>query len=129
MERQKIGLALSGGGARGFAHIGVLKALAAHNIRVDMIAGTSAGSVVGGAMAAGMSIDEIVAMSRRVGWINMIRPSLSPMGVLSNAPIGAFIEREFPVHTFEDLKIPFAAVACDFENGEQVILKGTGSLS
>lgn len=63
MERKKIGLALSGGGARGFAHIGVLKVLAEHNIPIDMVAGTSAGSIIGGALAAGMSVDEIISMA------------------------------------------------------------------
>ena len=129
MKRKKIGLALSGGGARGFAHVGVLKVFAEHDIPVDMIAGTSAGSVVGGALAAGMSIDQIIAMAERVGWTNMTRPSLSPLGLLSNAPMGKFIEREFPVRKFEDLKIPFAAVACDFEKGEEVVFKGSGDLA
>jgi NTE family protein len=125
---KKIGLALSGGGARGFAHIGVLEVLIEHNIRIDMIAGSSAGSIIGGAFAAGMSVDEIATMSSKIGWTNMTRPSLSPLGLLSNAPMGHFIEREFPAATFEALRIPFAAVACDFESGEEVILKGTGDL-
>lgn len=125
---KKIGLALSGGGARGFAHIGVLKVLAEHNIHIDMIAGSSAGAIVGGAFAAGMSVDDIVKMASKIGWTNMTRPSLSPLGLLSSAPMGHFIEREFPVSTFEDLQIPFAAVACDFESGEEVVLKDTGDL-
>lgn len=125
---KKIGLALSGGGARGFAHIGVLKVLAEHKIPIDMIAGTSAGSVVGGAFATGMSVDEIVKMASKIGWTNMTRPSLSPLGLLSSSPMGHFIEREFPVSTFEELQIPFAAVACDFESGEEVVLKDTGDL-
>ena len=89
---KKIGLALSGGGARGFAHIGVLNVLAEHNIRIDMIAGTSAGSIIGGAFAAGMSADEIAKMAAKIGWTNMTRPSLSPLGLLSNAPMGNFLE-------------------------------------
>ncbi len=129
MKRKTIGLALSGGGARGFAHIGVLKVLAEHKIHVDMVAGTSAGAVVGGAFAAGMSVEEILKMASRVGWTNMARPSLSPMGLLSNAPMGRFIEREFPVNTFQQLKIPFAAVACDFATGDDAVLKDTGNLS
>jgi NTE family protein len=126
---KKIGLALSGGGARGFAHIGVLKVLAEHNIRIDMIAGSSAGSIIGGAFAAGMSVDEIATMASKIGWMNMTRPSLSPLGLLSSAPMGYFLEREFPVNTFEELQIPFAAVACDFESGEEVVLRGTGDLT
>ncbi len=128
MKRKKIGLALSGGGARGFAHIGVLKVLVEHHIPIDMIAGSSAGSFVGGAYAAGMPVDKIVAMASKVGWTNMARPSLSPLGLLSNAPMGNFIEREFPVRTFQETQIPFSAVACDFESGEEVVLKDRGDL-
>jgi len=128
MERKKIGLALSGGGARGFAHVGVLKVLDEHNIPIDMIAGTSAGSVVGGALAAGMSVDEIVAMTQKVRYSKLIRPSLSIRGMLSNAPLGNLLRRHFPVTRFEDLAIPFAAVAYDPANGETVILKDSGDL-
>ncbi len=78
MTRKKIGLALSGGGARGYAHIGVLKALAAHSIPIDLVAGTSAGSFVGGALAAGMSVEEIVEIGKKVGWFNVAGFSYSP---------------------------------------------------
>ena len=125
---KKIGLALSGGGARGFAHIGVLKALVENNINIDMIAGTSAGSIIGGAYAAGMSVDQIIEMASKVGWTNMTRPSLSPLGLLSNAPMGKFLAKHFPVARFEDLVIPFSAVACDFEKGEAAIFQNTGDL-
>jgi NTE family protein len=129
MVRKKIGLALSGGGARGFAHVGVLKALAENNIPIDVIAGTSAGSIVGAAFAAGMSADEVMQMASRVRWGNMIRPSLSPLGVLSNAPMGRFITQELPVSTFEEMPIPFAAVACDFATGDEVVFKDKGDLA
>ena len=126
--RKKIGLALSGGGARGFSHVGVLKVLAEHNIPIDMVAGTSAGSIVGGALAAGMTVDEIVVMTQKVRFTNMMRPSFSLGGMLSNAPMGRFFESHFPVARFEDLAIPFAAVAYDPAKGETVILKDTGDL-
>lgn len=66
--RPRIGLALSGGGARGFAHVGVLRALEAMRIPVDCIAGTSAGSAVGAAYATGHTPDEIEASLRSVDW-------------------------------------------------------------
>ena len=128
MPRKKIGLALSGGGARGFAHIGVLKVFAEHSITFDMIAGTSAGSIIGAALAAGMSINEIVAMSEKVGYANMMRPTLGFGGMFSNAPMGNFIRRHFPVSRFEDLAIPFSAVAFDLANSERVVLSGSGDL-
>jgi NTE family protein len=67
-SRPRIGLALSGGGARGFAHVGVLRALEAMRIPVDCIAGTSAGSAVGAAYASGLSPDEIEAALRSADW-------------------------------------------------------------
>lgn len=128
MDRKKIGLALSGGGARGFSHIGVVKVLAEHNIPIDFIAGTSAGSIVGGALASGMSADEIVEMGRRVRWGNIMRPSLSPRGILTNSPMGKFIEQNFPVNTFDKTPIPFAAVACDLLTGQEIRIRD-GKLS
>jgi NTE family protein len=122
MTRKKIGLALSGGAARGFAHLGVMKVLAEHNIPVDFIAGTSAGSFAGAAFASGMSVAEIMAFSREINWRTIAGFSYSPKGILSNAPMGNFIKKHFPFRTFEDLPIPFAAVACDLETGKEVMI-------
>ncbi len=69
--RPKIGLALSGGGARGAAHIGVLKVLEENNIPIDYIAGTSMGSIVGGLYATGMSPDEILEAIESIDWDNV----------------------------------------------------------
>lgn len=126
---KKVGLALSGGGARGFAHVGVLKALVENDIPIDLIAGTSAGSFVGGAFAAGMSVDEIIQIGKQVSWFAVAGFSYSPKGFLSNAAMKPFIEKNFPVSRFEDCRIPFTAVACDLEKGEEVWLKETGDLS
>ncbi|MBA3335226.1 MAG: patatin-like phospholipase family protein [Pyrinomonadaceae bacterium] len=129
MARKKIGLAFSGGAARGFAHLGVLRILEAHKIPIDFIAGTSAGSFAGGAAACGMSADEIIVMGRKISWFKMTGFSFSPKGLLSNAPMGNFIKQNFPFRNFEDLPIPFAAVACDLETGEEIILRDTGDLA
>jgi NTE family protein len=124
----KVGLALSGGGARGFAHVGVLKVLVESGIPINLIAGTSAGAIVGGAYAAGMSIDEITAMVAKIGWMNMTRPSLSLLGVLSNAPMGAFLTRELPATKFEELKIPLAVVAYDLTAGREIVYQHSGDM-
>ena len=63
-----------------------------------------------------------------ISWSNMTGFSYSPRGVLSNAAMGRFIRENFPTLLFEELKIPFAAVACDLESGQEVILKDTGDL-
>ena len=128
MARKKVGLALSGGAARGFAHIGVLKVLAAHEIPVDYIAGTSAGSFAGAAFASGLSVEEIIKMGRKIGWRNMTGFSYSPKGLLSNAAMGNFIKQNLPFKKFEDLPIPFAAIACDLETGDEIVLKDKGDL-
>ncbi|MBA2619814.1 MAG: patatin-like phospholipase family protein [Acidobacteria bacterium] len=129
MERKKVGLALSGGAARGFAHLGVAKVLSEHKIPIDFIAGTSAGSFAGAAMASGLSVEEIIKMSRKISWYSMTGFSFSPMGLLSNASMGAFIKEHLPVKRFEDLPTPFAAIACDLETGEEVVLKDAGDLA
>lgn len=129
MTRKKIGLALSGGAARGFAHLGVARVLAEHEIPIDFIAGTSAGSFAGAALASGLSVEEIIEMSRKISWYAMSGFSFSPMGLLSNAAMGAFIKKHFPVERFEDLPVPFAAIAADLETGEEVVLKDAGDLA
>lgn len=129
MTRKKIGIALSGGAARGFAHLGVLKVLAEYNIPIDCIAGTSAGSFAGAAFASGLSVAEIVEMSKKISWLRMGGFSYSPKGLLSNAKMGTFINQHFPHKNFEDLPIPFAAVACDLETGKEIYLKDTGDLA
>ena len=128
MPRKKIGLALSGGGARGFAHIGVLKVLAEHNIPIDFIAGTSAGAFAGGALASGMTSADMEKMASGIRWRNVCRPSFSPKALFSNAPMAKLIRRHFPVDRFEKLAIPFAAVTCDPIAGELVVLKDSGDV-
>jgi NTE family protein len=125
----KVGLALSGGGARGFAHIGVLKSLVENGVPIDMVAGTSAGSFVGGAFAAGLSPDDIIKIGRNISWFGVAGFSYSPRGLLSNAAMTGFIEKHFPVTRFEDLAIPFAAVACDLESGAEVVFRDKGDLA
>ncbi len=129
MERKKIGLALSGGAARGFAHLGVLKVLEENNIPIDLIAGTSAGSFAGAAYASGLNAAQIIEMSREITWLKMAGFSYSPKGFLTNSPMGSFIKKHFPESSFEKLKTPFAAVACDLETGSEIILKESGDLA
>ena len=128
MKRKKVGLALSGGAARGFAHIGVIKALKENNIPVDLIAGTSAGSFVGGAYASGMSTDGILEMGRQMSWYKVSELSLSAKGLISNAPIAELIRNKFPFDKFEDLTIPFAVVATNLETGKEVVFKEKGDI-
>src|SRR6185369_7351682 len=109
----KIGLALSGGAARGMAHVGVLQALIENGIQIDCVAGTSAGSMVGGAYASGMSVDEIADFGRALRWRDIGRVTMSRLGIQSNERLEQYLRARMPVTKFEELSIPFAAVATD----------------
>lgn len=123
-----IGLALSGGAARGIAHVGVLRALVENNIPIDFIAGTSAGSLVGGAMASGMPLDQIEDLGRKMRWRDVGRMTVSRLGVQSNERLEQYLRERLPVTRFEDLPIPFAAVATDLKTGSAVILRDQGDV-
>jgi NTE family protein len=127
--RPRVGLALSGGAARGIAHIGVIRVLQEHQIPIDVISGTSAGALVGGALAAGMPLAEIEEMGRRLRWRDMGRMTISRLGVQSNARMQELIEARFPFKRFEDLPVPFAAVATDLHTGAPVLMSGKGSVA
>jgi len=128
LSQLKIGLALSGGAARGMAHVGVLRALLENGIPIDCIAGTSAGSMVAGAFASGMSIDEIAEFGRSLRWRDIGRMTMSRLGVQSNERLEQYLRARLPITKFEDMPIPFAAVATDLKTGEAVVLKGTGDV-
>ncbi len=128
MVRKKIGIALSGGAARGFAHLGVLKALVENDIPIDCLAGTSAGSISGACFASGLEINKIIEIGRNMTWFRTTGFSYSAKGLLSNNALGEFLSKNLPHNNFEDLPIPFAAVACDLETGDEVVLKDKGDL-
>jgi NTE family protein len=128
-NRPRVGLALSGGAARGMAHVGVLRALEENAIPIDAIAGASAGALVGGLYAAGLSIAQLEAMARKFRWRHMGRMGFSRLGLQSNAPLEKFLRANLPVTRFEDLKIPFAALATDLRNGTAVVMRDQGDLT
>jgi NTE family protein len=127
-NRPRVGLALSGGAARGIAHVGVLRALIENQIPIDAIAGASAGALVGGSFAAGLSIDDLEKMARGFRWRHTQRLSFSRLGLQSNAPMEKFLRQRLPVTRFEDLMIPFAAMATDLRKGELIVLRDRGDL-
>ncbi|MDP5064112.1 MAG: patatin-like phospholipase family protein [Haliea sp.] len=158
-ERPKIGLALSGGGARGAAHVGVLKVLEEMRIPIDFIAGTSMGSIIGGLYASGMTPEEIQKGLNSMDWEHIfsdtpprknrsLRRKRDDELYLVNASIGLSDEGElkFPtgaiqgqkfglalrqltmsvttITDFDQLHIPFRAVAADIGSGQKVVLSG-----
>ena len=128
LVQPRIGLALSGGAARGNAHVGVLRALAENNIRIDCVAGTSAGSIVGGALASGMPLDDIEEFGRKLRWRDIGRVTMSRLGIQSNERLEQYLRARLPVCRFEDLSIPFAAVATELKTGAAVVMRDSGDV-
>jgi NTE family protein len=127
-KRPCVGLALSGGAARGIAHVGVLRALEENNVPVDAIAGASAGALIGGCYAAGLSIDELTTMARAFRWRHTARLSFSRLGFQTNAKMEKFLRAHLPVTRFEDLKIRFAALTMDLQKGTAVVFRDEGDV-
>jgi len=122
-SRPLVGLALSGGTAKSVAHIGVLAALDEAGIRVDCIAGTSGGAVVGAIYAAGFTVDELKAVAAALRWKDLARITWPRLGLLNNAGIERFLTELLGDLTFEELRIPLAIVATDLLIGEKVVFR------
>lgn len=122
-QRIGIGLALGGGFARGFAHLGVLKVLEQNHIPISHVAGTSVGSIFGAAYASGAPLARILAVSRTIRFRDFARWSVSRLGIASNHRLGDLIDRVFDSKQFEDMKIPLAVVATDLASGDPVIFR------
>jgi NTE family protein len=159
---KSVGLVLSGGGARGLAHIGVIRALEEQNVQIDAIAGTSMGAVVGALYASGRTPDELEAIALSIDWSQVLadlpaRNHLSfrrkqdsrgnvvkahvtlndgvvslPKGVIQGQNLQLTLQQLFlhvsSVENFDDLPIPFRAVASDLVTGEPHVFS-QGSLA
>ncbi len=123
-----VGIALGGGGARGFAHIGVLKVLEREGIFPRLVAGTSMGGVIGAMYAAGLSATQmeaeaVKATSRRADMIRAIDVSVSQTGLVRGARIYDYIAGVIGLETkFSDLRRPLSMVAVDLNTGREVVL-------
>lgn len=156
--RPRIGLALGGGGARGIAHISVLRTLEKLRVPVDCIAGTSMGSLIGAMYASGMSVDEIEKMVVTMDWATLFDDKLTRsersfrrkrddelvisqpgIGIGSDGlkltsalltgetimlTFGRMVEPVSAIEDFDQLPIPFRAVAADINNGSAVVIQG-----
>lgn len=118
-----IGIALGGGGARGIAHIGVLRALEENDIKVSYISGTSIGALVASYYAFGKSIDDISEIGEELNFTSVIGLSLQKRGLFSTRSLEKMIIRDLGDVNIEDAKIPLAICATDISTGEQVILE------
>ena len=114
-----MGLVLSGGGARGFAHIGVLRVLERQGARYDVIAGTSMGAIIGALYAAGHKARDIQEITASTSWRDVVDLSLRT-GLMKGERLHELLETHLPA-TFEELEVPLAVISTDIESGEEVV--------
>lgn len=116
---KKVGLVLSGGGIRGIAHLGVIKALIKAGIKISAISGTSAGSIVGALYAAGIGPDEALDLFSKTKLLKFIRPAGS-LGLVSIEHTSSLFKEIFTENLIERLKIPLTIAATNFSQGKLV---------
>lgn len=130
MEKPKlapgIGLALGGGFARGYAHLGVLKVFEEQKIPIACISGSSVGSILGAAYASGTPLGQIIGKSREIRFRDFARWRVSRFGLASNDRLEQLLHRFFDSRQLEHLKIPMAVVATDLDTGDPVVFKQGG---
>ncbi len=129
-KRPKVIIVLGGGGARGLAHVGVLRALQEEGIPVDEIVGVSVGALIGALYSAGIPVEEIEKMASEIGWNNLTSVSRTSMvklilsdELLSSNNMETYLHKHIGDRSFSDLPIPFACVATDIRTGERVIFR------
>ena len=124
-DKRALVLALGGGGARGLAHIGVLQELAAADIPVRAVVGTSIGAEIGAFLASGMPLDELEALATGFDWkqtLQLFLPDLPAGGLVSGRKIMDFLTERLGNRSIQDLAMGFAAIATDLDTGEEVVL-------
>ena len=119
-EQYNIGLVLSGGGARGFAHLGVLQALNEAGIFPDIISGTSAGALAGSLYCDGHTPKEIMKLMKADSRLSYMRPTVPRDGLLQISGIVKILESHLSARTFEELRLPLIVSATDLNNGKAV---------
>lgn len=120
---RRIGLALGGGGAKGIAHIGVLKAIEENDLQIECIAGTSIGALVASYYAFGKSIDSLQSLTAEMSFSSLIGLTLQKQGLFSTKSIKEMIEQDLGKVYIEQAPIPLAICTTDISTGERVILR------
>jgi NTE family protein len=114
----KIGLVLSGGGARGFAHLGIIKALEELGVTISEISGTSAGAIAGAFYCYGHKPDQILEIVSSTGFLKSVRPAWSWTGLLSMDGFKEVMHKYLPENSFESLKIPLTVATTEIRHGK-----------
>ncbi|MGG1678830.1 patatin-like phospholipase family protein [Neobacillus sp. NRS-1170] len=123
MEHPKIGLALGSGGARGFAHLGVIMALKEAGIPIHLIAGSSMGALVASFYGAGIDLDRLFKISTAFKRKYFLDFTVPKMGLISGKKVKEFIRLFTHGKNIEELSIPIGIVATDLLTGEKVVFK------
>ncbi|PLY00174.1 MAG: patatin [Desulfuromonas sp.] len=125
-----VGLALGSGAARGLSYIGVIDALENAGIRIQMLAGTSIGALIGALYASGIPVNQMEQVACSLNWrrlASLIDPIIPTSGLIDGKKVTRFIDELLPVKSFEELEIPLAVTATDIETGELIVIR-KGSL-
>lgn len=126
--KHKLGLVLSGGGARGIAHLGILKALEEIGVKPSIISGTSAGAIAAAFYAKGFSAEEILEIIKKGNFFNFSSILFKKQGIFSMKNFEKIYAKYFPNNSFDELSIPIIISATDLLNGESVYFS-SGNLS
>ena len=119
-KKYNLGLALSGGGARGFAHPGVLKAFEDLSLKPDVISGTSAGALAGVLYADGYTSDEIIELFLKKDWKEFAEIKLPTVALFGSSGFRKFLKKHLRAKNFEDLQIPVKVVTTNLDDGLSV---------
>ena len=122
-ERPNVALVLGGGAFHGMAHAGVIKALEDAGIPIDLIVGTSAGSMVGALYADNPNIDDLIPLIKSTKAKDVFDFSLSRVGFVSGKKLQRYMTNQLRATQIEDTQIPFVAVTTDIEKGKSVALR------
>lgn len=121
--KYELGLALSGGGAKGFAHLGALQVFDEIGLKPDVISGTSAGALAGVLYADGHSPQDILSFFQKKEFRDFAAFSIPQAGIFKSDKFFNFLEKHLKARTFEDLKIPLKVVATDIEHGTSTVFE------
>jgi NTE family protein len=118
--KKKVALVLSGGSARGIAHVGVVNILKREGFKFDLVVGTSIGSIVGAAYCLDLPLEEIEKIALKTTAMNLLDITISRMGLAEGNRLENIIRQAIGNRTFSDLKIPLAVTTVDIETGEEL---------
>lgn len=121
-KKKKIGIALGGGGARGYAHLGVLQALKEKGIEGDVFSGTSAGAIVGAFMAAGMEPKEVFKIMKRNSIFDFAKMTIPSTGLFRLDNLSKYLKKHLDYENLEDLPKPLIVTVADMFEGKVAYL-------